>query len=509
MTVSEKKDDLGVVGSFHADLISKISSETSINWHEVIHPYGKKPTALHPTPGTSFATSIGLIGPVRGAYVFNGIAYFCANNAVFSMDSALVVTALGAPNFTTTTGFVRIDSNQTQVVFVDGVSGLLWDTVALTLTVITFPVTVPAFIPADITQFNGYFVAIDKNSNNFYISALDDGTSWTSPVERAQINNRATFGVGCQALKNRLFLLGDNITVSWLNAGLANFPFRPDDNIVFEHGLAAVGTLVEGFDLLFYLSQDPGGVGSIKMVEGAYPVNASTYEIDNAIQSLAQQSTVNISNSIGMIYKINGIIFYKLTINNIINGINFGMTFIYNATMSTPNNRMWHQEMMADGTRHIANCHLFFNNHHYIGDYLTSSLFLYSVDITNNNGVAIPRIRIMRVFSDPAYRRIRVDRIQIDMLQGVGIPGSDNTDLPSLIQFADSHPFINLYKSIDGGDTYINLGSANIGMLGNRLYRTIFNKIGIDRQYTFKLVSFNEVPLYILGGAVYYEVLNE
>lgn len=496
----QQKSDFPIVGSFHADFVTKINSERSINWHEVIHPYGKKPRALHPTPGTQIQTSIGVNdGPVRGAFVFNDIAYFCSNDSLYQMDAAYMVSPISLAAFTTTSGFVRIVSNQTQVAFVDGLTGVLWDTVSVTASPIVFPVGV---IPTDITYMHGYFIIVDKITNRFYISALNDGTMWAA-LDFAALNIRASFGVGCQVLKNRLFLFSQNITAAWMDAGDAQFPFRPDNNVVFEHGLAAVGTLVEDFDLMFYLSRDDNGVGSIKMVDGAYPVSISTYEIDNVIQ---QFTIEEIEAAVGMVYKMNGIVFYKITIGD--------RTFVYNVTMSSQSERLWHEEQMANGSRHLANTHVFFNNLHFVGDYLSAKLYLYSTLLFKNRiedgvGEPIHRERITRAFSDENYRLIRVDRIQVDMLQGVGTPGTDNTDMESLNLYRDSKPFLQLSKSTDGGVTYINLGSAEIGRIGNRRHRTIFSRCGVEREYIFKFESFASVPLYILGGAIWFEVLYE
>ena len=56
--------DFPIVGSFRKDQVTKISAEQTINWYEVMHPFGKKQTALHPTQGTKLQTQIGILGGV-------------------------------------------------------------------------------------------------------------------------------------------------------------------------------------------------------------------------------------------------------------------------------------------------------------------------------------------------------------------------------------------------------------------------------------------------------------
>lgn len=480
--------DFPIVGSFRKDQVTKISAEQTINWYEVLHPYGKKTSALHPVQGLNKKVQIG-IGPIRGSFVFiDDKAYFASSNQLFQMDTAYVVTPLSPPNLTTTTGFVRIVSNQTQIIFCDGVTAILYDTVALTLTTITFPAGV---IPGDITYMDGYFIVTNVNDNRFYVSNLDDGSTWNA-LSFASINSSPTFAVSVIRLKRRLFLFGSLITEVWLDAGTANFPFRRDNNLLFEHGLEAVGSLVEGFDRLFYLSRDDGGPSYVKMVEGTVPVNISTYEIDNVIQGLS-----NTDKAVGMVYKIDGIIFYKLNVG--------GMTFVYNVTMSSEGDRKWHQEEMLDGTQSLANTHIFFNNLHFVGDYKSSNLYQFDKQFLTNDGEHIHRLRTTHVLSDPTYKQMRIDRFQVDMLQGVGEPGSDCTDFVCLNDNQDMNPVLNLSLSSDGGLTYHNFGPAEIGKTGQYKWRTIWRNLGVNRDNILRIESWNSVSLYILGAAIHVE----
>lgn len=496
--------DLPITGGFQQDNVIEISSQRSVNFYAAFHKFGKKKWTLNPTQGTSFKVSIGSgVGPVRGAYVFatstTETAYFCSGNSLFKMDSSFTVTSLGVTTFTTTEGPVSIVASQTQIIFCDGVTALIYTIATNTLALINDLVTL-GVVPADITYMDSYFIAIDSQTNNFYVSAQDNGSDWTTFVNRALIDTASTFGSGCARLKRRLFLFGNNTTEVWLDAGAANLPFRRDDNLLFEHGLEAVGSLVEGFDRLFYLSRNTNGVDSIKMVEGTVPVNISTYEINKVIQRLD-----NTQLAVGTVKKIDGIIFYKITIDN--------RTFVYNVTMSSPSDPLWHEENiwgLVNGIpgwlRHIENCHIFFEGNHYIGDYASASLYLYDSSLFSNDGISIKRQFDTSVFSDPNYLRIMINRIQLDMLQGVGIVGTDSITIENQILYKDQHPVMELYVSVDGGITYKNRGLAKIGQSGTRTYRTYWNQIDNEFMFIFRFVTFNSVPIYIIGGSIEYKV---
>ena len=339
--------------------------------------------------------------------------------------------------------------------------------------------------PVGVTSLDGYFVIVDGASNRFFVSNLDDGTTWNS-LFFARVNSESTTMKGCARLKRRLFLFGHTVSEVWLDAGAANFPFRRDNNLLFEHGLEAPASLVEGFERLFYLSRDRDGVGAIMMVEGTTPRPISTKTLDETIQDF--NVTLDAS---GMVYKINGEIFYQ---------INFSTaqrTFVYMLS-----NQQWFEMSPLVENRHLGEVHVFIGEKHYMGSYLDNTLYEFSNDYLKNGDEPIRRERIMRTISSPTYNQIRIDRIQIDMLQGVGIA---NLNLPN----TDFDPTVFLWISEDGGLTYQSFDYASIGKLGQRLWRTLWYRLGIRRDTIIKIVTYNSVPIYILGGSIFYEELQE
>lgn len=486
-----KRISFPVVGSFNEDPILKIDAQRSINLYEIFDQEAKKPHLLIPTPGLEIKTTFPVSGKVRAGIVHRSpttdlnVAYFVVGNSILSVDSAFVATNLSGVTFTTTVGHVGIAANETQIAFVDGIDLIIWDIPSTTLSVEAIPTGVDTVLPQDITFMDGYFIVVERNANIFYISALGDGRSWAA-LDFALVNSSPTTLIGCSRLKRRLFLFGETITEVWLDAGAADFPFRRDNNLLLEHGLEAPASLVEGFDRLFYLSRDDDGVGAIMMVEGTFPKPISTREVDETIQTFSTPSDAT-----GMVYKINGQIFYQ---------INFtadDRTFIYNVNMNK-----WHEMQMLNETRHLGDVHVFFQEIHLMGSYVDQKLYDFSENFLDNDGEAIKRTRICKNFNDPEYRRIRIDRFQLDMLQGVGItnPNPPNTD---------DNPQVHLSISEDGGITYHNFGTAPIGKLSERLKRTIWRRLGVRRDSIIKLEIFNKVKVYILGAAIDAEVLPE
>jgi hypothetical protein len=498
---NSKRVDFPIVGSFNEDPVGKVNDQRTINFYEVFDYEGKKPKYLAPWPGLKalYTASEGANG--RAAATIQGFAYFAIRSDIYRLDPTLTFTRItdNANLFATTEGHVGIASNERYVAFVDGQRLLFWDTVTEVMTDLTFRlVGIP---PLDITYMDGYFILVSGDPNNdnaFYVSDLSwDGTTNWNINAFARVNSRPTTLSVVSVLKRRIFLFGENHSEIWLDAGQADFPFRRDNNLLLGHGIKAKSSLAsydgEEFSGLFYLSNSLNGVGSVMMVVGTMPKKISTREIDEAIQVMPTPEDAT-----GFAFKINGQVFYQ------INFTGGNRTFVFNAT----NNR-WHSLEDIRGNRHIANVHAFYLGKHYIAGHEEDLVYEFSDNFFDiNRDIAslpiekIKRTRISRVMSVPTYNKIRIDRFQVDMLQGVGLQNIPSSD-PAY------DPVVFLSISEDGGSTYVAFERKEIGKSGKRLTRTIWRKLGARRDAIIKLEMFNRVPYYIFGAAIDVEVLPE
>jgi hypothetical protein len=339
--------------------------------------------------------------------------------------------------------------------------------------------------------------------NRFYISALNDGTTWNI-LDFALINSRPTILNGVAVLKRNIFFFGQVKTEVWQDAGLAVFRFRRQNNLLFEHGVKAISSIAEGFDRLFYLSGDESGVGSIMMVEGITPMPISDPVMDEKIQGYTAPE-----DAIGFVYKINGEIFYQ------INFTTDNHTFVYNATSSAiAQEHLWHELETLTGSRDIANSHTFIGKTHYMTAYNDNKLYELNRDFLDNNGEKIKRTRILRYMQVPTLERIRHNRLELDMLKGVGrINTKPISFYPPHVQppqdASDVVPTVFLSMSNDGGITYHTYGERSFGAAGERLIRIIWRQLGTWRDAIYKIEIFNAVPVYILRAAIDYEVDKE
>ena len=296
-----------------------------------------------------------------------------------------------------------------------------------------------------------------------------------------------------------------------------------------EYGTPAIGSVTVGFDTMLFLSQNADGLGPVMMVTGTQSIPISNRALDTTLSRYA--ATTGISDCVAFVIKENGLIFYRM------NFTSSNHTFVYDLTLSNPENeatKYWHEEEVLGGSRHLAQTHAYFNGVNYVGDYKSPLLYVISPIYYTNNGQKIRRMRITREFVPPGYQRIRVDRLQIDLLQGnIAIENSLLQAIPILTQSNEyveaensyillteqeedignaQSIYVFLSISKDGGQTYGFKQSAPMGNLGQRTFRTLWRKLGTTvrgQGFVAKFEFTSSIPFIILGASWATEVLPE
>jgi len=166
----------------------------------------------------------------------------------------------------------------------------------------------------------------------------------------------------------------------------------------------------------------------------------------------------------------------------------------------------------------------------YYGDY--NRAIFYSVDTTypTNDGEDIKRVRIGRPISFEGYPRFRIDRFQLDLIQGTVDAETDeawleaeNSDdllteddklilLEQQVILNDGQPVVFFSYSKDGGQTYGNRIQGLMGKIGQRTYRTVWRKLGViprGQSFVPRIEFFNKIPYVVLGAAWAFEILPE
>ncbi len=629
--------DFEIVGSYNNQRNTTMDDERTVNLFEYNDPLGKKPKALYPTSGI-VNTNLNFTpetGPSRGTFVFNNVIYQVFGGSIFAISGngpdSLTISKIGS--LTTSQGYVGIDANTFQILFVDHEFGYIYDT----NTTLFKQITDDSFpdLPIDCCYLDGFFVVINGGTNQFELSSFDQGLVWgigftqapatptSTPVytytadtvnnwlilsttvnyqtgtpffvqnsggaspaplvasvdaatatyyyainvdathirvaasaanakanvpivlttngsgtntlnnngqlQEGQVTSHPGTLVACRTLHRKIFFFSQNFTEVWENKGAgANLPFRRNNTLLMEVGTPAQNSIATGFDMMFFLSQDKDGLGTIMQVDGSQARPISTRALDFQLAQYAQEQINGISfisDATGDVVKENGLIFYRL---------NFTLanhTFVYCHTLSSEGDYQWHEEEQLDCTRFPAQTHCYYNGINYYGDYLTSKFYYVDSNVSTIDGTAVKRMRIGRTFAPPGYNRLRIDRFQLDLRQGmVGtIPGdlisidtengvaltTENGNTLIVGQQSDiqgPQPIVYLSYSKDGGQTYGYRQPAFMGNIGEYSARTVWRKLGTvprGQGFTPKIEFFNETPFIILGASWNVEVMPE
>ena len=503
------REDYDIVGSYDNQRVSTINAERTVNLFEYLDPDGKREKSMLPTAGLvngdlHFGSET---GGSRATFVFSNAIYQVYGATVFrttGTTGALTTSVIGTLG--TSDGYVGVDANTYQVIFVDGQAGYIWDINASTFEQITdtgFPGS-----PIDVCYLDGFFLVAHGGTNQFQLSKLNQGMVWSgatatftadagtdlltlsvsnanfatgvpvsfsttgtlpSPlvagppqqyfvirvgtasqnpgtiklattyanaiagtaidittngaptntiavqgqVQLGQITSHPGTIVACRTLHRRIFLFSQNFTEVWENAGLGtNLPFRRNNSLLMEVGTPALGSVVVGFDRMFFLAQDKDGLAGVMEVKGTESIPVSNRALDFQLAQYAADPATGVADARGILIKENGLIFYRL---------NFTLanhTFVLNVSMSTVDKPRWHEEEILNGDRHPAQTHAYFDGVNYYGAYDRAVFYIVDAQSSTNDGEPIRRMRIGRQMSPKGYRRLRIDRFQLDVLQG-------------------------------------------------------------------------------------------
>lgn len=469
-----------------------IDSSRIINMHAIPAINTTQQTAWVPVSGFENGISVGT-GPARAAFVFRGSIYWVSGTDIFEIDSTLVPVLRGTIG--TATGYVGITANQTQVMFVDGDKGYIWDTASSVFSTIVFGFPI---LPSDVAMLDNYFITFEAGQQKFYVSALGDGTTW-SALNFAVFESNPDQLLAIKALKRRLFLFGQFSTETWYDAGATDFPLRRDNNSLFEHGVYSAAAVNEGFEIMMYLAQNQNGCAGVMLVLGtALPQKVSTPAIDLLLQGLT-----DLTDSDSILYKENGFTFYQLSF------VTDNLTLVY-----VVETNLWHQIELIDGSRSPISVHAYLNSTHYVGTFNSNQLYELSYKFFTFDGDLIRMILDSPPFYSPQHKRIRVDRFELEVNTGmpeVTLPVQYRYDYLNEFIQQNGDPSVILFISRDGGRTYGNGHRVSIGKLGDYTLPVRWRKLGVhrERRVVIRLEFPYKLPLIIIGAYIVFEELPE
>jgi len=470
--------DFGFVGaSYEAPSIYQDAQEC-INWYPEVDPVkaqGERGViALYPTPGLTLVSNALTNAPVRALHTSPDGQTFIAvvGNIVYLINSSYSATILGY--LTTNIGYVQIQDNNIQAMIVDGVNRYKYSYGNTS----SFSVISPsdgAFQGANTVDIVDNYLVYSKGGNSQEWGATDALSTSSSNLSFASKFGSSDNLVGLIVNNRQVYLLGQQTSEIWTDAGLFPFPFQIIPGTSSQFGCAAAGSIARLGPTSAFLSKNSRGQAMFMMFNGYTPIRISTHAVENTLLNQ------DISDAIAYTYQIEGHEFYVCSFPSI------NLTWVYDATT-----QLWHKWLSTDiygrYTRHRSNCATVFQNRVIVGDYQNGYLYALDNNVYTENGTPIRRLRrCPHLVTD--LQRQYFEELQIQFQPGVGLSTGQGKTPQAMLRWSN-----------DGGSTWSKEYWVSVGQQGKYKNRAIWRRLGWSRDKVFEVSTSDPVKFVIVSA---------
>lgn len=391
--------------------------------------------------------------PVRGLHRMVNALYAVIGSQLYGVASNGDLTAYGTIGGT---GPVRMADNGTQLAIQGGPLGQT-GYVLDTGTLYTQPVNLPPV--SDVTYMDGYFIWTVYNSDQFVISALQDGLTY-DPLDVATVEGDPDNVIGVVNSHRELGFFGTGTLEIWYDSGAADFPFERSGNAFIERGCIDRDSMVKMDNSVFFVGDDR----VVYRLDGYTPVRVSTHPEETGIAKATWFR--------GFTYSLEG---HKTYVLNTDVG-----TFCYDVATG-----LWHNRKSFGKDNYRVGCSVTVYGQTIFGDAYTGKLYTPSLDEYTEDGALIP-LEIGLPTIEGKRERQTLYAFEAYWETGVGNP--DVAD-PQMV----------MTYSKDGGRTYSNEMWRSMGRVGEYLTRAIWRPNVEFRQLSITLKVTDQVRRFAIS----------
>ena len=280
-----------------------------------------------------------------------------------------------------------------------------------------------------------------------------------------------------------VYLMGEESSEVWVDAGTFPFPFQRIPGTSTQHGIVAKFSVARLGNSFAYLSRNIRGQAQIMMMNGYIPQRISTHAVENTLVNQYVQDAVAFT------YQLEGHEVYVISFPTL------DLTWAYDITTS-----MWHKWLWCDNTntyhRCRANCSAVFQNMVLVGDWQNGQIYELDPNNYTDNGQNIRRLRRAPHLVTDLQRQF-FDEFQIQFQPGVGTTG---VSLPTDVTKTTTYPQAMLRWSNDGGSTWSREYWVTIGQEGKYKNRAIWRRMGTARDRVYEVVVTDPVNAVIISA---------
>ena len=448
-----------------------VNSERLVNFYPEIERGGKSAVALHGTPGLTLFGNYGAFA-ARGMHVLDNALY-----AVFAGQLLKILTdatsAAKSPNMNTASGFVSMDDNGTQLMFVDGTDGYIFNKDTDVLVEIT-NADFKSLSPTHCAFLDGYFVV--NNENRYYISTINDGLTWDA-LDFASAEKSPDDITALIADHGELWLFGSESIEIHVNTGNLDFPFKRLNGVTIDWGLAAVQSLSKFDNSLAFLgrNKDTGALRVLRIV-GQTPQRISSTALETALDSYSTTADAR-----AYTHAIAGHEFYVISFPTA------GKVWSYDAAASAALGEAIWFEKTSNGGRHLGERFVSFNEQNIVSDYTAGNLYVIDPGTYSDNGDEIRGVAVTSHLQNNEDVQAHYS-LQAVFQSGVGLITGQGSDPQAMLRWSD-----------DGGNTWSNEYWRSVGKIGKYRTRARWNRLGSARDRVYELSMTDPVKRTIVG----------
>lgn len=456
----------------------------------------KTSIAAYGTPGLNLFSNVSA-SSTRGMHWMESVNLFFVvqRGNLYSVTTAGAVTNIGHLSqspIADIEGRVSMANNGTELCIVTGISGYIYNTSTTALTDIKNNINLltgasaglakPLNYNADtVTFLDGRFIVNRKDSGQFFISGIYAGTSWDA-LDFATAESNPDNIEAVVADRNNLVLFGSSSTEIWTNTGDLLFPFSRVNASPSPGGLAARWSLSVANGLQTGLFRNRQGALAVAQLNGYTLVPISTPDIDYLFNNYTTPT-----DAVGFGYTLNGRSFYQITFQA------EAKSWLYDFQ-----SRAWSQLKSWNKPRHKGDMSAAFNTLVVVSDYESGVLYTLSADALTDNGDPIEReITGGHTFSG-SRNMMTIRRLRVEFEGGVGT-----------VTGQGKNPQVMLKISRDGGHTFGRELTTSIGAIGDYTHRAEWRRLGMARDWVFRLRITDPVKIVIVNAVIEAQELNK
>lgn len=328
----------------------------------------------------------------------------------------------------------------------------------------------------------------------FYTPQAPYSTTWNASYEAFK-DAYSDELVGLMEMKELLWLIGEQTTEPWYNAGAQYFTFQRMSGAMLQVGCKAPSSiarithggqtsLLYGEDSLIWLGRSDRGENLVVLLTGLTYQIVSTPALEYVLSSYATTS-----DAVGFTYHQDGHEFYLLTFPTA------DVTWCYDPSL--PPDLAWTRRGSYDPYaqavhRHRGACHMNFAGMNIVGDYENGALYQMTRAVQNEAGwPLLARRRSPHIWKSEDRRRIFLSSLQLDFAPGQGASSG-----------LGANPTATLRISRDGGTTFGQGWPASMGTTGEYQNRCMWRRLGWGRDNVAELEVIAPVNRDLVGATL-------